>query len=106
MTPDDPNTTLWNRWTAHAHRQPDAPAVVHWVAGEDPFVWTYAALIERAGRYAACLNAHGVKVGQVCATVLRHHREFYPLYMGIEALGALPAVLAYPNPRLHPDKFR
>jgi fatty-acyl-CoA synthase len=106
MMVDASNTTLWNRWAAHARRQPDAAAVVHYVAGEEPFIWTWAALIERAGRYAARLNAQGVRKGQVCATVLRHSREFYPLYMGIEALGALPAVLAYPNPRLHPDKFR
>jgi fatty-acyl-CoA synthase len=106
MTAVDTNTTLWTRWAAHARRQPDGAAVVHWVAGEEPFVWTWAALIERAGRYAAKLKSLGVRKGQVCATVLRHSREFYPLYMGIEALGALPAVLAYPNPRLHPDKFR
>jgi acyl-CoA synthetase (AMP-forming)/AMP-acid ligase II len=52
------------------------------------------------------LQDAGVRPGQVCATILRHHREFYPLYMAIDAAGALPAVLAYPNNRLHPDKFR
>lgn len=31
---------------------------------------------------------------------------FFPLYLGIAGLGAIPAVLAYPNPRLHPDKFK
>src|SRR5207253_7016374 len=31
---------------------------------------------------------------------------FYPLYLGVSLLGAVPAVLAYPNARLHPDKFR
>jgi acyl-CoA synthetase (AMP-forming)/AMP-acid ligase II len=106
MTADSTNTTLWHRWAEHARLQPDGAAVVHWVAGEEPFTWTWAALIGRAARYAAALKNRGVRKGQVCATVLRHHREFYPLYMGIESLGALPAVLAYPNPRLHPDKFR
>jgi acyl-CoA synthetase (AMP-forming)/AMP-acid ligase II len=38
--------------------------------------------------------------------LIRHHPEFYPLYFAIVAIGAIPAVLAYPNPRLHPDKFR
>src|SRR5205814_7115164 len=42
----------------------------------------------------------------VCAIIIRHHADVYPLYMAIEALGAVPAILAYPNPRLHPDKFR
>jgi acyl-CoA synthetase (AMP-forming)/AMP-acid ligase II len=28
------------------------------------------------------------------------------LYLAVCAAGAIPAILAYPNPRLHPDKFR
>ncbi len=47
-----------------------------------------------------------MRQGEVCALIVRHHPDFYPLYMGVSALGALPAVLAYPNARLHPDKFR
>jgi fatty-acyl-CoA synthase len=110
MTADDSSfstdSLLWQRWVHHANTKPQSPAVIHWVAGETPFVWTWSALIDRASQYAAQLQTHGVHPGDVCATVIRHHREFYPIYMGIEAAGALPAVLAYPNPRLHPDKFR
>lgn len=47
-----------------------------------------------------------MKRGDVCALIVRHHPLLYPLYLGISAIGALPSVLAYPNPRLHPDKFR
>ena len=102
----DTNTLLWDRWVAHAARQPSGTAVLHYVAGEEPFVWALRALIDRACRMAELLKDAGVRAGQVCALILRHHREFYPIYMAIEAAGALPAVLAYPNPRLHPDKFR
>ena len=56
--------------------------------------------------YARALKGHGIRKGDVCAIIIRHHKDFYPIYMGISALGALPAVLAYPNSRLHPDKFR
>jgi acyl-CoA synthetase (AMP-forming)/AMP-acid ligase II len=97
---------VWEHWVRHAERTPDREAVVHWTAGEEPYRWTWAALVAEAARYAARLRALGVAPGQVCALIVRHHRDFYPLYLGIEALGALPAVLAYPNPRLHPDKFR
>jgi acyl-CoA synthetase (AMP-forming)/AMP-acid ligase II len=55
---------------------------------------------------ARWLGAHGVREGDVCALIVRHHPHFYPLYLGISALGALPSVLAYPNARLHPEKFR
>ena len=94
------------RWRRHAATRPDAEAVVHWSALAEPVRWTWAALLKRADAYAAWLAAKGVAAGQVCAIMARHHPEFYPLYAAIESLGAIPAVLAYPNPRLHPDKFR
>jgi fatty-acyl-CoA synthase len=97
---------LWRVWNENAGQAPDATAIVHWVAGETPHRWTRAALIDAATDHARRLAAAGVRRGEVCAIIVRHHPEFYPLYMGVVALGALPAVLAYPNSRLHPDKFR
>lgn len=99
-------TTLWQRWLTNAERSPDREAVIFWVAGEEPYRWRWAALVDRACQFAAALAARGVRAGQVCALMLRHHRDVCPLYMGVAALGAIPAVLACPNPRLHPDKFR
>lgn len=80
--------------------------MVHWVAGEEPYRWKWGALMAAASRFAARLSDADVRKGDVCAIIVRHHRDFYPLYLGVSATGALPAVLAYPNPRLHPDKFR
>jgi acyl-CoA synthetase (AMP-forming)/AMP-acid ligase II len=48
----------------------------------------------------------GVQRGDVCAIILHHNSQLYPLYLAVCAAGAIPAILAYPNPRLHPDKFR
>ncbi len=98
--------SLWDAWARRAAEAPHADAVVHWVAGEPPRRWARAALLERALRYTAALRMSGVRAGEVCALVLRHDPDFYPLYAAVVALGAIPAVLAYPNPRLHPDKFR
>ena len=109
MSDRDPMThreTLGARWLRLAEADPDATAIVHWVAGEEPLRWSRAALLDAALAYAALLRERGVKRGDVCATVIRHHPQFYPLYLGVSLLGALPAVLAYPNPRLHPMKFR
>ena len=97
---------LWDKWEKHAQARPEAEAILHCVAGEEPYCWRWGALLSAARRYAAALRAQGAGRGDVCALILRHARDFYPLYMGISALGALPAVLAYPNPRLHADKFR
>jgi len=48
----------------------------------------------------------GVRRGDVCSIILHHSSQLYPLYLAVCAAGAIPAILAYPNPRLHPDKFR
>lgn len=106
MTGTHDTETLTGRWLRHAETRPDAEAIVHLHAGETSTRWTWARLVSRARELSGVLGAGGVRPGEVCALVLRHHHEFYPLYMAVEFLGAIPAVLAYPNPRLHPDKFR
>ncbi len=96
---------LWDRWVRHARERPEAEAVIHWTATSEPVRYTWQRLVEEATAAARWLAASGIHEGDVCAIALRHHPLFYPLYMGLEALGALPAVIAYPNQRLHPDKF-
>ena len=97
---------LLDHWRSHAEKTPDRTAVVHWVAGEEPFRWNWNHLMGTAYRYALRLREHGVGKGDVCAIIIRHHKDFYPIYIAVSYLGALPSVLAYPNARLHPDKFR
>ena len=96
----------WERWVANAEKYPDKEVIVHWVAGEEPFRWTFSSIIKAAESFAVGLKKRGVQRGDVCATVIRHNKYFYPIYLSISSIGAIPAVLAYPNPRLHPDKFR
>jgi len=100
------NEVIWNRWYKNAERAPDRDAIIHWVAGEEPFRWTFSALIDTAEGLAATLVERDICKGDVCAIIMRHNRILYPLYLAIVCVGAIPAVLAYPNPRLHPDKFR
>ncbi|MCL4548988.1 MAG: AMP-binding protein [Bacteroidetes bacterium] len=102
----DNSKTLWERWQNNAKRNPDRDAIVHWVAGEEPFRWSYKNLIETAKKFSVRIAEAGVKPGDVCAIIIRHNSFFYPLYLGVSRAAALPAVLAFPNPRLHPDKFR
>lgn len=98
--------TLWKRWKLNSEKYPDREAIVHWVAGQEPYRWTYKNLIDTAKKFSQQLKKIGIKPGEVCAIIIRHNPLFYPLYLGISRIGALPAILAYPNPRLHPDKFR
>ena len=90
----------------HGEEYPAHEAIIHCEAGEISVRWCWGELIDAAKRVATQLRASGVKPGEVCALIIRHHRFFYPIYMGVCAMGAIPAVLAYPNDRLHPDKFR
>jgi fatty-acyl-CoA synthase len=100
------NETLWNQWYKIAERKPDREAIVHWIAEERPFRWTFSELINAAEEMAAVLIERDIRKGEVCAIVMRHNKFLYPLYLAIVCLGAIPAILAYPNPRLHPEKFR
>src|ERR1700730_13121074 len=100
------NEVLWNRWYKNAERAPDREAIIHWVAGEQPFRGTFSVLIDAAEDMTAMLIEHHVSEGDVCAIIMRHNRVLYPLYLAMVCVGAIPAILAYPNPRLHPDKFR
>lgn len=102
----DDSKTLWERWQRNAERNPDREAIVHCAAGEESTRWTYKNLIETAKKFSVRIREAGIKKGDVCAIIMHHNSMFYPLYLGISRAGAIPAVLAYPNPRLHPDKFR
>lgn len=98
--------TAWSRWRKNADERPDSDAIIHWTAGEASVRWTFAKLLAAAEEYAACLMEQGVRRGDVCAIILHHNHRLYPLYLAVCSVGAIPAILAYPNPRLHPDKFR
>jgi len=97
---------MWNRWLRNAERQPTQDAIIHWRVEGPPIRWTFSELMDAAEICAVNLMENGIMRGEVCALILRHHPWFYPLYLGCVRLGAIPAILAYPNPRLHPDKFR
>jgi len=98
--------TAWSRWCKNAAERPNSEAIIHWTVGEAPFRWTFSTLLAAAEQYASCLLERGVRRGDVCSIILRHNSQLYPLYLAVCAAGAIPAILAYPNPRLHPDKFR
>ena len=103
---DNESKTLWSRWEYFARTQPNKDAVVHWSATGRNYRWSYGQLLKSAIKYSERLKQLGVKKGDVCALIIRHNPQFYPLYLGIVGIGALPAVLAYPNPRLHHEKFQ
>ncbi|HPO55955.1 MAG TPA: AMP-binding protein [Ignavibacteriaceae bacterium] len=97
---------IWERFEENILTIPDKAAITHWVAGERPVHLSFSELFRRANLFSKYLKSIGIKQGNVCALIIRHNINFFPLYYGVMGIGAIPAVLAYPNPRLHPDKFR
>ena len=97
--------SLWAQWAALAETGPSVEAVIHWVEDRPDQRWTRSELLQEAVQAAHWLRASGVRQGEVCALVVRHVPQFYPLYLGVVRLGAIPAVLSYPNSRIHPQKF-
>ena len=102
----DSSNHIWDNWRRHLDTKPDSEAIIHWVSDGNHHRWTWRALFGAASRFATRMLEEGVRKGDICALIIRHHPYFYPLYMGISLMGAIPSILAYPNPRLHPDKFR
>lgn len=98
--------TIWNKWEQNSLIEPSKYAVIFWKEEGVFLRWNFEELLKKANYYSNFFYELGIKKGDVCAIILRHNPEFYPIYMGIAGTGALPAVLAYPNPRLHPEKFR
>ncbi|MCH8171572.1 MAG: AMP-binding protein, partial [Bacteroidetes bacterium] len=73
----------WDHWVENAKKYPDKEAIVHWVAGEEPFRWTFSSILKAAESFAVGLKKRGVQRGDVCATVIRNNKYFYPIYLGI-----------------------
>ena len=85
----DCNGLLPDRWYENAEKYPDKDAIVHWVTGEEPLRWSFSELLKRAETFAVSLKGIGVRKNDVCATIIRHNENFYPLYLAISLLGAI-----------------
>ncbi|MGE5365628.1 MAG: AMP-binding protein [Bacteroidota bacterium] len=97
---------ICSTWCMNALRNPEREAIVHYILDEEPVRWSYRELISTALALSEYLKDQGIKKEEVCAIIIRHNQYFYPVYLAVAFAGAIPAVLAYPNQRLHPEKFR
>lgn len=102
----NPPKNLWRIWETNAINFPHRDAVIHWQFEQTPKRISWKELIDTANIFAFYLRDNGIKKSDICAIIMRHHPSFYSLYMAVVSIGAIPSILAFPNPRLHPDKFR
>lgn len=105
MSSSNSNESIWKLWNINAEKYPDKDAIIFWQAGEDPYRWTFSELILAVEKYAVWLKNKGIKPGEVCGLIFSYNKEFYPVYLAVVSIGAVPSVLAYPNKRIHPEKF-
>ena len=78
----EPPILVWQAWEKHAQQDPSREAIVHWDVLEGPTRWTRGELLNRAAEYAAKLLEAGANTADVCAIILRHNKDFYPIYLG------------------------
>lgn len=87
------HTTCADRFATVAYAAPDAIAVRH-----DATSWTYGALAGRAGALASRLREHGVRPGDVVATVLPPSPHAVAATLAIWAVGAACAHIDVSEP--------
>ncbi|MFQ5805152.1 MAG: AMP-binding protein [Phycisphaerae bacterium] len=65
----------------------------------------YAALLDRAARYGTFFLKAGTAPGDVVLIVLQHDEHLLYAFFGALLVGARPAILAYPTPKLDPQRW-
>jgi acyl-CoA synthetase (AMP-forming)/AMP-acid ligase II len=81
---------IWERFEENILTIPDKAAITHWVAGERPVHLSFSELFRRANLFSKYLKSIGIKQGNVCALIIRHNINFFPLYYGVMGIGAIP----------------
>jgi len=66
---------------------------------------SYEALFQRAERWAATLNEHGIEPGQRVVVILRHGLDLYAAYLGAILFGAVPSMFAHPSEKLSEEVY-
>lgn len=98
------NQLVLDKWHYNYKNLPNEKAIIH-VSFDRTFEYTFKSLFESAVIIAINLKNKGLKKGDICGIMMKHNHQFYPIYLGISLIGAVPSVLAYQNPKLHIEKF-
>lgn len=83
----------------------DRPCVTMWHGVEATERLTFGELAERAAGVASWLATQGVTVGDRVALILPQGLPLLAAFLGAMWLGAIPAILAYPNFKTNPAKY-
>jgi fatty-acyl-CoA synthase len=84
----------------------DAAFVTMWRSDDDFESVTFGDFLRRASRQAARMRDHGATVGRRVVLVMPHGIPLMTAFVGAMMIGAVPAILAYPNFKVEPAKYR
>ncbi|MGO8794935.1 MAG: AMP-binding protein [Candidatus Sulfotelmatobacter sp.] len=84
----------------------DRPFVTAWINEDEQETVTFAEFRRRARLQAAVLSAHGVTSGDRVIVIMPQGIPAMTVFAGAMMLGAVPALIAYPNDKFEPSKYR
>lgn len=82
------------------------PFVTAWVNEDEQQTVTFAEFRRRGRLQAGRLQAHGVHLGDRVIIIMPQGIAAMTVFVGAMMLGAVPALIAYPNEKVEPSKYR
>ncbi|NIR53060.1 fatty acyl-AMP ligase [candidate division KSB1 bacterium] len=101
---DSPDTLI-GYLQHHEESTPDAPYARYLFSDRDPVEVSFRTTLQRTKQFAAGYATYGVEKGSVVLVILEHHEDLMPAFLGAMWLGAIPAFLPHPNPRINPERY-
>ena len=84
----------------------DRPFVTAWIDEDEREEVAFAEFRRRAREQAALLHGHAVNAGDRVVLIMPQGIPAMTTFVGAMMLGAVPAILAYPNFKVEPSKYR
>ncbi|MGB8113205.1 MAG: AMP-binding protein [Candidatus Sulfotelmatobacter sp.] len=84
----------------------DRPFVTFWIDEDEQETVTFSEFRRRARLQSGVLKAQGVKVDDRVIVIMPQGIAAMTVFAGAMMLGAAPALLAYPNDKVDPSKYR
>src|SRR5947207_2062937 len=86
---------------------PERPFVTMWRDDDEAAeTVTFGEFLDRARLQARALAAHGVRAGDTVVLIMPQDVPLMTAFAAAMLLGAVPSILAYPNFKVDPEKYR
>jgi len=85
---------------------PDRPFITMYRGDDDITTVTFGEFIQQASRQAASLVVEGVQPGDRVVLIMPQGIQVMATFAAAMLVGAIPTILAYPNFKIEPSKYR